>query len=139
MLPDSLRGYAPVVRGVAATNARVEIRQNGYVIYSTNVAPGPFEIHDVYPHTNNGDLQVTVNEADGSHKTFSVAYSSVANMLREGIWNFQLTAGKYHTGGDGYQPKLIQWHRGIRHELWPDAVRRCHHRRTLPFRRRGYR
>ena len=61
MLPDSLRGYAPVVRGVAATNARVEIRQNGYVIYSTNVAPGPFEIHDVYPHTNNGDLQVTVN------------------------------------------------------------------------------
>lgn len=108
MLPDSLRGYAPVVRGVAATNARVEIRQNGYVIYSTNVAPGPFEIHDVYPHTNNGDLQVTVNEADGSHKTFSVAYSSVANMLREGIWNFQLTAGKYHNGNGGYQPKLIQ-------------------------------
>ena len=29
-------------------------------------------------------------------------------MLREGIWNFQLTAGKYHTGGDGYQPKLIR-------------------------------
>ena len=92
MLPDSLRGYAPVVRGVAATNARVEIRQNGYVIYSTNVAPGPFEIHDVYPHTNNGDLQVTVNEADGSHKTFSVAYSSSQHAARRHL-NFQLTAG----------------------------------------------
>lgn len=121
MLPDSLRGYAPVVRGMAATNARVEIRQNGYVIYSTNVAPGPFEIHDVYPHTNNGDLIVTVNEADGSHKTFSVAYSSVANMLREGIWNVQLTAGKYHNGNGGYQPNLLQGTlaRGMNHGLTP--------------------
>lgn len=121
MLPDSLRGYAPVVRGVAATNARVEIRQNGYVIYSTNVAPGPFEIHDVYPHTNNGDLIVSVNEADGSHKTFSVAYSSVANMLREGIWNVQLTAGKYHNGNGDYQPNLLQGTlaRGMNYGLTP--------------------
>ena len=108
MLPDSLRGYAPVVRGVAATNARVEIRQNGYIIYSANVAPGPFEFNDIFPYSNNGDLSVTVNEADGTHKNFTVAYSSVANMLREGIWNFQFTAGKYHSGNGGYQPELLQ-------------------------------
>lgn len=108
MLPDSLRGYAPVVRGVAATNARVEIRQNGYIIYSANVAPGPFEFHDIFPYSNNGDLSVTVNEADGTHKNFTVAYSSVANMLREGIWNVQFTAGKYHSGSGGYQPELLQ-------------------------------
>ncbi|MDI8584633.1 fimbria/pilus outer membrane usher protein, partial [Salmonella enterica subsp. enterica serovar Kentucky] len=32
MLPDSLRGYAPVVRGIARTNAQVIIKQNGYTI-----------------------------------------------------------------------------------------------------------
>ncbi|MCK8653441.1 fimbria/pilus outer membrane usher protein, partial [Ralstonia insidiosa] len=36
MLPQSLRGFAPVVRGVAETNARVVVRQNGYLIYETN-------------------------------------------------------------------------------------------------------
>ncbi|MGY0162915.1 fimbria/pilus outer membrane usher protein [Edwardsiella tarda] len=121
MLPESLRGYAPVVRGVAATNARVEIRQNGYVIYSTNVAPGPFEIRDIYPHSNNGDLQVTVNEADGTRKHFTVSYSSVANMLREGIWNYQVTAGRYQNGSTTYTPSFLQGTvaRGIAYGLTP--------------------
>ena len=44
MLPDSLQGYAPTIRGVAQTNARVTVRQNGFIIYSTYVAPGPFVI-----------------------------------------------------------------------------------------------
>ncbi|KMH50627.1 hypothetical protein SM73_01252 [Klebsiella quasipneumoniae] len=46
MLPDSLKGYAPVVRGIARTNAQVIIRQNGYQIYQSFVAPGAFEITD---------------------------------------------------------------------------------------------
>src|SRR6185437_2886001 len=33
MLPQSLRGYAPVVHGVADTNAKVTVRQNGVQIY----------------------------------------------------------------------------------------------------------
>ncbi|VTR59825.1 Outer membrane usher protein fimD precursor [Serratia fonticola] len=49
MIPDSLKGYAPVVRGIARTNAQVTIRQNGYVIYQSFVAPGAFEINDMYP------------------------------------------------------------------------------------------
>ena len=49
MLPDSMRGYAPVIRGVAATNARVEVRQNGNLLYSTTVSPGNFVIDDLYP------------------------------------------------------------------------------------------
>lgn len=40
MLPDSMRGYAPVVRGIAKTNARVVVKQNGYQIYQAFVAPG---------------------------------------------------------------------------------------------------
>ena len=49
MLPDNVRSYAPVVRGVADTNARVTVRQNGLILYETTVSPGPFELSDVPP------------------------------------------------------------------------------------------
>ncbi len=48
MLPESLRRYAPQVRGTAATAARVVISQNGRKIREVNVAPGPFVIDDLY-------------------------------------------------------------------------------------------
>ncbi len=56
MLPDSLRGYAPVVRGIAETNARIEVRQNQQLISST-VSPGSFVIDDLYPTGYGGDLK----------------------------------------------------------------------------------
>lgn len=120
MLPESMRSYAPVVRGVATSNARVTIRQNGYLVYSTTVPPGPFAISDLYPNSS-GTLYVTVTEADGSRKTFTVAYSSVTNMLRNGLWNYEVTAGRYHDGISGYQPQFIQGTvaRGISHNLTP--------------------
>ncbi|EOD1756573.1 fimbria/pilus outer membrane usher protein, partial [Escherichia coli] len=60
MLPDSQRGFAPVVRGIAKSNAEVSIEQNGYVIYRAFVQPGAFEINDLYPTANSGDLTVIV-------------------------------------------------------------------------------
>lgn len=39
MLPDSEKGYAPIIRGTAHSNALVMVRQNGYVIYQNTVAP----------------------------------------------------------------------------------------------------
>ncbi|PWK92976.1 fimbria/pilus outer membrane usher protein [Fulvimonas soli] len=115
MLPDSLRGYAPVVRGVAAGNARVEIRQNGYLIYQTTVAPGPFEIDDLYPTGYGGDLQVTVTEADGSQQRFAVPYSSVAQLLRPGIGRYDLTAGQVRDVYLHGHPYLVQgsYQRGL--------------------------
>ncbi|MNZ33940.1 Outer membrane usher protein HtrE precursor [compost metagenome] len=94
MRPDSLRGYAPIVRGMAETNAKVEVRQNGYLIYETTVAPGAFEIDDLYATGYGGDLDVTVTEADGRQRTFSVPYASVPRLLREGTWRYSATAGQ---------------------------------------------
>ncbi|WP_354678701.1 fimbria/pilus outer membrane usher protein, partial [Cupriavidus plantarum] len=65
MLPESRRGFAPAVRGMANTNARVQIRQHGTLLYETTVAPGAFEIGDLYPTGYGGDLDVSVTEADG--------------------------------------------------------------------------
>ncbi len=69
MLPDSLRGYAPVIRGIARTNAQVIVKQNGYTIYQSYVSPGAFEIADMYPTGSSGDFDVTIKEADGSEQT----------------------------------------------------------------------
>ncbi|WP_390367209.1 fimbria/pilus outer membrane usher protein [Variovorax dokdonensis] len=94
MLPDSQRGYAPIVRGTAQTNARVTIRQNGQVIYETSVSPGPFEINDLYPTGYGGNLDVTVTEADGRKNSFVVPYAAVPQSLRPGISRFSATAGR---------------------------------------------
>jgi len=95
MLPDSQKGYAPVVRGIARSNAQVVIRQNGYIIYQSYVAPGAFEITDMYPTGGAGDLNVTVKEADGSEHEFVVPYASVPVLQREGRLKYSLTGGQY--------------------------------------------
>lgn len=95
MLPDSIKGYAPIVRGVAKTNAKVLIRQNGYVIYQTYVAPGAFEINDIYPTGSSGDLQVDIEESDGSKQNFRVPFASSPILQREGRLKFDLTGGYY--------------------------------------------
>lgn len=97
MLPDSLRGYAPVVRGIARTNAQVSIRQNGYVIYQNYVAAGAFEITDMFPTGGSGDLDVTVKEADGSEQHFVVPFASLPVLQREGHLKFAITGGQYRS------------------------------------------
>lgn len=97
MMPDSLKGYAPVVRGIARTNAQVIIRQNGYQIYQSYVSPGAFEINDMYPTGGAGDLDVTIKESDGSEQHFTVAFASLPVLQREGRFKYALTGGQYRS------------------------------------------
>lgn len=106
MLPDSERGYAPVVRGQAATNAIVEVRQSGYVLYRANVPPGPFELIDIFPSGSNGDLEITVIEADGSKHVTHQTFSSLPLMLRKGRLKYNFVAGKYD-GSQDASPNLV--------------------------------
>ena len=39
MLPMGSTGYAPVIRGVANSNAKVSVTQSGNKIYETSVPP----------------------------------------------------------------------------------------------------
>ena len=115
MLPDSLRGYAPVVRGIANSNAKVTIRQNDVTIYETTVAPGNFEIDDLYPTGYGGDLQVSVEEADGSVHAFSVPYAAVPMSLRPGIGRYSFVAGTLRNPRGSSQPVFAQatYQRGL--------------------------
>lgn len=93
MLPDSQKGFAPVIHGIARGTAQVSIRQNGYEIYQSTVPPGPFTINDLYAAGNGGDLQVTIKETDGTRQVFTVPWSTVPVLQREGHSRFALTAG----------------------------------------------
>ncbi|HBP6240013.1 TPA: aldehyde dehydrogenase family protein [Pseudomonas aeruginosa] len=101
MLPESLRRYAPQVRGTAATAARVVISQNGRKIREVNVAPGPFVIDDLYDSAYAGDLDVQVFEADGSVSSFSVPFASVPESMRPGLSRYSFTLGQARQYGDG--------------------------------------
>ncbi|MHC1479170.1 fimbria/pilus outer membrane usher protein [Frateuria aurantia] len=108
MLPDSLRGYAPVIRGVANTNARIVVSQHGVQIYQATVAPGPFAITDLYPTGYGGSLDVSVTEADGSVRRFSVPYASVAQLLRPGISRFDVVLGQLRALSLQRRPWVLQ-------------------------------
>ncbi|MCA8273455.1 fimbrial biogenesis outer membrane usher protein [Burkholderia sp. AU30280] len=108
MYPESQRGYAPTIHGIANSNALVQVRQNGNIIYSANVATGPFEIDDLYATGYGGDLDVIVTEADGSIHTFKVPYASAVSSLRPGITRFSVTAGQYRSPLLSSKPALFQ-------------------------------
>lgn len=109
MLPDSLRGFAPIIRGIARSNAQVTVRQGGYVIYQTYVAPGAFAINDLYPTASSGDLEVIIREVDGSERVSYQPFSAVPIMQREGQWKYGVTAGQYRTSNSsGSTPTFAQ-------------------------------
>ncbi|HGP2366852.1 TPA: fimbria/pilus outer membrane usher protein [Salmonella enterica] len=95
MVPYSQREFAPIVQGIAQTQARIEVKQNGYVIYNTTVAPGPFALTDLPVSGGGGDLQVTVFEADGSRQMFTVPYTTPAIALRKGYLKYSVMIGQY--------------------------------------------
>ncbi|MBV7484288.1 fimbria/pilus outer membrane usher protein [Bordetella sp. BOR01] len=107
MYADSQRGFAPVVQGIANSNARVRITQQGNLIYETTVPPGPFIIDDLYPTGFGGDLRVTITEADGSEHTFTVAFASMPELLRPGVTRYSLTAGQFRNNLVDDTPSLF--------------------------------
>lgn len=115
MYPDSLQGYAPVINGVAETNALVTVFQNNSLIYQKTVVPGPFSLTDVYPTGSGSDLVVTVREADGREKTFTIPYNSVVKLLHPGMSNYALTVGKANDSNLRNQPTvgLGTWRYGL--------------------------
>jgi len=103
MVPYNQRQFAPVVRGVARTQARIEVRQNGYLIYNKTVSPGPFALTDLSVPSDGGNLDVTIWEADGQTRRFTVPYQTPAIALKEGYFKYNVMAGKYRPADNHIQ------------------------------------
>lgn len=108
MYPDSQQGYAPTVRGIAQSKAKVVVRQNGYIIYTTYVQAGPFVINDISPASSSGDLNVSIEETGGKSQSFTIPYSTVPFLQREGRFVYDVNMGEYRSGSsDTLKPKFV--------------------------------
>jgi outer membrane usher protein len=95
MMLESQFTYSPVIRGIAKTNARLIVRQQGNVIYSKTITPGNFAIDDLYTGQIGSDLEVTVEESDGTVQRFTVPYTALPNMIRPDATRYSLSFGEY--------------------------------------------
>lgn len=93
MLPPNLRGYAPEVTGTARTNAKVSISQQGHMLYETQVASGPFRIQDLSEAVR-GELDVRVEEEDGSVQEFSLSTATIPYLTRPGAIRYKMALGR---------------------------------------------
>ncbi len=113
MLPPKLRGYAPEVSGIADTNARVVISQQGRILYDSTVPAGPFTIQDL-DNSVRGRLDVEVIEQDGRKKTFQVDTAYVPYLTRPGQIRYKLVSGRsryygHTTEGPVFAAGEISW------------------------------
>lgn len=106
MKSPEMRTYAPVLFGVARTNARVEVLQNGYVLYSKVLPPGPFRIDDVSP-LSNGELTVTVKEQDGSESSTVYPVTTMADLLHPGDQSYDVATGVRDDSNNNYERKKL--------------------------------
>lgn len=71
------RGAGSRVEGIAYSAARIEVRQNGVMIYTTMVPSGPFTLRELPLLSHSLDLEVTVHEQDGQQRRFRVPAASL--------------------------------------------------------------
>lgn len=119
MLPSSVRGYAPVIQGVANSNAKVTVKQNGNIIFETTVPAGPFSIDQLYPTGYSDDLIVEVMEANGQTRTFTVPLSSMSRLIRPGYSRYAVAAGYYRHNKKTFDQPIVQlsWQYGLNNHL----------------------
>ena len=103
MAPWDARGYAPVINGVATTTSRITVTQNGYTVYSRVVQPGPYELRDIRP-VGNGDLEVTVEDANGRKTVTRYPVTTLPTQLRAGEMLYEISAGRRSSSGDLSKP-----------------------------------
>lgn len=93
------RTYAPKLQGIAMSNARVTVEQNGRILDSIVVPPGPFEIRNLGA-ISSGDLIMTVTEENGSKRTQRFPVTVMSNLLRPGAMDYGLAMGKKTAGSN---------------------------------------
>lgn len=96
------------VSGIAqSSQARVEIRQNGQLVFSTLVPAGPFTLDDVPVVRNNVDLDVSVVESDGATNRFIVPASQVRARNLSRPQGLTLSVGQVRSIDSDYNDPLV--------------------------------
>lgn len=113
MLPPNLRGYAPEVTGIAKTNAKVIISQQGRVLQETQVPSGPFRIQDIN-NAVSGQLDIRIEEQDGSVQEFKMETANIPYLTRPGTVRYKVATGRsndfqHQTSGPLFTTGEFSW------------------------------
>ena len=125
-LPPRLRGYAPQISGIADTNARVTVSQQGRILYDTTVPAGPFTIQDMDSNVR-GTLDVKITEQDGRVKTSQVNAAYIPYLTRPGQIRYKIVTGRsrynyHHTEGPVFGAGEMSWGLNNRWSLYGGGV-----------------
>lgn len=93
MKSENEKGYTPPIRGIVESRSKIVVRQSGSIIYQSFIDAGPYDINDITPSGSSGNYEVEITAADGSVTTYSVPYSAVTNLLKEGLSTYSVAAG----------------------------------------------
>jgi outer membrane usher protein FimD/PapC len=93
-----VEGQSAVIEGIANSQAQIEVRQNGSLIHSTVVPAGPFALTNVRRLNTRSDVEVTIKEADGSERSFTVQAAMLGVSLPAP--GYSLGAGQVRSIGD---------------------------------------
>lgn len=92
------------IQGIAESNATVEVRQRGRVVYRTIVPPGPFMLSDIGSVAQNADLQIEITEQDGRKRRFEMPVGmGYADAKQPTTW--QAAIGRYQDAGNSDQTR----------------------------------
>lgn len=113
MLPANLRGYAPEITGVASSNAKVIVSQQGRILKEVLVAAGPFRIQDVNDSVS-GRLDVRIEEQNGSVQQFQMETASIPYLTRPGLVRYKIAVGRpsdlqHHYQGSVFTTGEFSW------------------------------
>ncbi|WP_202369187.1 fimbria/pilus outer membrane usher protein [Pseudomonas sp. MWU318] len=87
------------VEGIAWSPSRIEVRQNGVLIYTTLVPGGPFTLRALPLLSNQLDLEVSVHEQEGQVRRFRVPAASLQDSQFERADGFNLALGTVRRQG----------------------------------------
>lgn len=98
-----------MVEGIAQSQARVEVRQSGTLIYSTMVPGGPYALTDLPLLSGASDLEVTMIESNGAQRRFTVPAASLHNGVLGNQRGYSFGVGKLRSVGNSQarQPWIL--------------------------------
>ncbi|MDR9963972.1 fimbria/pilus outer membrane usher protein [Enterobacter cloacae subsp. cloacae] len=94
MYPDSWRPYSPWINGYAAQRRKSPFTRTGCVLPYSRPARAVYHSR-FYPPDPDGNLELTVQESDGTERTRLLPYSSMPNLVHHGLFSYELAAGRY--------------------------------------------
>lgn len=114
----AVQGSAGAVEGIAQSPSRVEVRQDGVLVYSTVVPAGPFSLTGIPRVNRSADLDVTVTGDDGASQHFIVTAAMAGPIASPTGYAFAVGQTRH---ADGAAPWVVSggWSGALRSGVSP--------------------